>query len=64
MKVIKPDIKITKEHGIFFERNGTLLMATLHPAALLRNPNNKPSAMEDYFKLRDKINEICDHTYD
>lgn len=64
MKVIKPDIKITKEHGIFFERNGTLLMATLHPAALLRNPNNKPAAMEDYFKLRDKINEICEHTYD
>ncbi len=64
MKVIKPDIKITKEHGIFFERNGTLMMATLHPAALLRNPNNKPAAMEDYFKLRDKINEICEHTYD
>lgn len=63
MKVIKPDIKITKEHGIFYERNGTLLMATLHPAALLRNPNNKPGAMEDFFKLRDKINEVCDHTY-
>lgn len=63
MKVIKPDIKITKEHGVFFERNGTVLMATLHPAALLRNPNNKPAAMEDYFKLRDKINEICEHTY-
>ncbi len=64
MKVIKPDIKITKEHGIFFERNGTLLMGTLHPAALLRNPNNKPDAMEDYFKLRDKIKEVCEHTYD
>ena len=64
MRVIKPDIKITREHGIFFERKGTLLMATLHPAALLRNPNNKPAAMEDFFKLRDKINEICDHTYD
>ncbi len=63
-KVIKPDFKIMKEHGIFFERNGTLLMATLHPAALLRNPNNKPAAMEDYFRLRDKINEICEHTYD
>ena len=64
MRVIKPDIKITREHGIFFERKGTLLMATLHPAALLRNPNNKPAAMEDFFKLRDKINEICDHTYE
>ena len=64
MRIIKPDIKITREHGIFFERKGTLLMATLHPAALLRNPNNKPAAMEDFFKLRDKIHEVCEHTYD
>lgn len=64
MKIIKPDIKITKEHGIFFDKNGTQVMATLHPAALLRNPANKPGAMEDFFKLRDKINEICEHTYD
>lgn len=63
MKVIKPDIKITKEHGVFVERKGTWLMATLHPAALLRNPNQKPAAMEDFFKLRDKINEVCEHTY-
>ncbi len=62
-RIIKPDIKITREHGVFFERNGTLLMATLHPAALLRNPNNKPAAMEDYFRLREKIREICVHTY-
>ncbi len=63
-RIIKPDIKITREHGIFFERNGTLMMATLHPAALLRNPNNKPAAMEDYFRLREKIREVCTHTYD
>ncbi|MBW7571816.1 uracil-DNA glycosylase [Caproiciproducens faecalis] len=58
MKIIKPDIKITKEHGIFFERSGVLMMATLHPAALLRNPNNKPEAFDDFIKLRDKIKEL------
>lgn len=63
-RLIKKDIKITREHGIFFEKNGVVMMATLHPAALLRNPNNKPGAFEDFIKLRDKINEICDHTYD
>lgn len=62
-RYIKPDIKITKEHGIFFERDGILWMATLHPAALLRNPNQKPDAFEDYLKLREKISDICDHTY-
>ncbi len=58
MKLIKPDMKITKEHGIFFEKSGVLMMATLHPAALLRNPNNKPAAFDDFIKLRDKMNEL------
>lgn len=62
-KIIKPDIKITKEHGVFFEKGNVLMMATLHPAALLRNPNNKPAAFEDYLKLQEKIKEICEHTY-
>lgn len=62
-RLIKKDMKITKEHGIFFEKNGVIMMATLHPAALLRNPNNKPGAFEDFQKLREKIKEVCDHTY-
>ena len=62
-KIIKPDFKIMKEHGVFFEKNGVLMMAILHPAALLRNPNNKPAAFEDFLKLQEKIKEVCDHTY-
>lgn len=63
-KIIKPDIKITKEHGMFFEKNGVVMMPTLHPAALLRNPSSKPGAFEDFLKLQEKIKEICEHTYD
>ena len=58
MKLIDPQIKITKEHGVFTEKNGVLMMATLHPAALLRNPNNKPAAFEDFLALRKKIDEL------
>lgn len=58
MRLLKPDIKITKEHGEFYERNGVLMMATLHPAALLRNPNNKPAAFEAFLKLRKKLDEL------
>lgn len=58
MKLLKPDIKITREHGEFVERNGVLMMATLHPAALLRNPNNKPGAFQDFLKLRKKLDEM------
>ena len=38
------------------------MMATLHPAALLRNPNQKPEAFADLLALRDKIGVVCDHT--
>lgn len=58
MKLMDPQIKITKEHGVFIEKNGVLMMATLHPAALLRNPNNKPAAFEDFLALRKKIDEL------
>lgn len=58
MKIIKPDIKITQEHGIFIEKNGMLFMPMLHPAASLRDPRRKPGAFEDFQKLRDKLNEI------
>lgn len=63
-KLISPDFKVTKQHGEFFEKSGVLMMGTFHPAALLRNPNQKPAALEDFIKLRDKIEEVCDHTYD
>ena len=62
MELIKEDFKISKEHGQFFEKNGVLMMALYHPAALLRNPNLKPEAFEDLKTLQAKIKEICDHT--
>ncbi|MGN0453055.1 MAG: uracil-DNA glycosylase family protein [Ruminococcus sp.] len=62
-RLIKEDIKITKEHGQFFEKNGVLMMPMLHPAAVLRDPRRKPEAFSDFLILRDKINEICENTY-
>lgn len=57
-RIINPDIKITRDHGQFVEKNGVLMMAMLHPAALLRNPRQKPEAFEDFLRLRDKLNEL------
>lgn len=62
-QMIEPKFSVTKDHGKFFDKQGTLFMATLHPAALLRNPNNKPLAFGDFAALRDKIYEVCTHTY-
>ena len=61
-RIISPDFKVTRQHGEFFEKNGVLMMGTLHPAALLRNPFQKPDGFADFLKLRDKIGEVCTHT--
>lgn len=62
MKWIGEDFKVTKDHGKFQEKDGILFMGMFHPAAILRNPNQKPLAFADFLTLRDKITEICDHT--
>ena len=62
-KLIDPNLKITKEYGSFIEKGKFLMMPMFHPAAILRNPNQKPEAFEDFLKLRDKIKEICPDTY-
>lgn len=61
-QIIDPDFKVTRQHGQFFEKDGVLYMGTLHPAAILRNPHQKPEAFADFLALRDKITEICSHT--
>ena len=58
MRIIKPDFKITREHGQFFKKGNIYMTATLHPAALLRNPAQKPAAFDDFLTLRDKIDEL------
>ncbi len=59
MKLIKPDFKITKEHGQWFEKNGVQMTALYHPAALLRDPNKKPETFVDLKSLQAKIRELC-----
>ena len=63
MEMIKPDFKITREHGQWFEKNGFQMMAVYHPAALLRDPRRRPESFEDFKGLQQKINELCEHTH-
>ena len=62
-RMIRPDFSVTKEHGAFIHKGGVWFMGTFHPAALLRQPQNKPEAFGDFVALRDKIGEVCEHTY-
>ena len=63
MRIIKPDFKITREHGQWFEKNGFQMMAVYHPAALLRDPRRRPESFEDFKGLQQKINELCEHAH-
>jgi len=58
MRLIKPDFKITKEHGVWFKKGNYLLTAVYHPAALLRDPRKKEDMLEDMKKIKEKISEI------
>lgn len=62
MKFIKPDFRITKEHGQWFNVDGRRVMALYHPAALLRDPNKRPETFDDLKRLQAEIRAVCDHT--
>lgn len=58
MRLIRPDYKITREHGQWVEKNGIWMTAIYHPSALLRDVNKRPEAFSDLLSLREKIREI------
>ena len=57
MRLIKPDFKITQEHGQWFKKGDYLMTAVYHPAALLRDPRKKEDMLEDMKKIKEKISE-------
>ncbi len=57
MRLIKPDFKITKEHGTWFEKGSFLMTAVYHPAALLRDPRKKEEMLEDMKRIKEKLDE-------
>ena len=61
-ELIKPDFKITQEHGQFFEKRGVQMMALYHPAALLRDSSKKPETFVDLKALQAKIRQVCQRT--
>ncbi len=63
-RLIDKNFRVTRQHGQFIEKNGVLMMGTYHPASLLRNPQQKPEAFEDFLALRERIREVCPETYD
>ncbi len=57
-RLIDPDYKVTRQHGQFISKGSFLMTATFHPAAILRNPNNRGDCMRDFFAIEAKAKEI------
>jgi len=63
-RLIKQDFKITKEHGLWFDKGSFQMMALYHPAYLLRDNRKLPETYEDLKVLEQKIRELCPETYE
>ena len=62
MRLIRPDFKITREHGQFIEKGGILFTALYHPSALLRDETKRPDTFSDLKTLQSKVREVCTRT--
>ena len=60
MRLIKPDFRITREHGQWFYKGGFWMTAVYHPAALLRDPVKKEDMLRDMMAVREKLGEMED----
>lgn len=57
-RLIRPDFKITKEHGTWTVRNGIEFTAIYHPSALLRDVTKRPETFKDLLAIRTKLHQI------
>ena len=57
-RLIRPDFRITREHGTWTEKNGIWMSAIYHPSALLRDVSKRPETFDDLITLREKIKEV------
>lgn len=58
MRLIKPDFRITAEHGIWFERGAFSVCAVYHPSALLRDPRKKDDMLADMIEIKRRLDAL------
>ena len=57
-------LRITRDHGKWFQKGGIWMMALYHPSALLRDVTKRPDTFRDLKGLQAKIREVCPDFYD
>lgn len=62
MQYIDPNFRITREHGRWYNIDGTQRMAMYHPSALLRDPAKRPETFRDLKSLQAMVRQVCTNT--
>lgn len=58
MRLISPDYKITKEHGVWVKKGQYDMTAVYHPSLLLRDPRRKDEMLADMMEVARRYREI------
>ena len=58
MRLIKPDFRITREHGQFVKKGAFEICAVYHPSALLRDAAKKDEMLADMIMIKQKYDAL------
>ena len=58
MRLIKPDFRITKEHGVWVRKGEYDMCAVYHPSLLLRDPRKKEDMLTDMKEIKRRLDEL------
>ena len=57
-QLIKPDFKVTREHGAFFEKGQFTLCGIYHPSALLRDASKREDMYRDMKQIAQRYRQL------
>ena len=58
MRIIRPDYRITLEHGQWIERSGVAMTAVYHPSLLLRDPRKREDMLVDMKEIKSRLDAV------
>lgn len=58
MRLIRPEFRITREHGQWIQKDGVFYTAIYHPSALLRDVSKRPETFADLLSIREKARTL------
>ena len=57
-QLIKPDFKVTREHGVFFEKGQFTLCGIYHPSALWRDASKREDMYRDMKQIAQRNRQL------